>query len=356
MYDERGSVSIPKDAAVHPTSNVEWWYCYSFISGSRGSQYALMASFFRVGELPGIKGHYLIYSLIRLDNPQSVHRSFLDRPLTHLMTGMYLPLYFLLKPADRHTWGQYGKLLKGQLPSPHAWLKNASASSHPTVLHYDHAHLTFKDDRSQEFILRIDDPEANIEIKFTPSKRTTIVDEKGTVNGLYYYSSTQNTVSGYLHHHDGSEQVSGEGWFDHQWGRYYGLLRGEGWNWFGLQFDDGRELLISQIRTAKSTSPPTAIFILKDSALTSVNSIKLQPLRYWKSLATLVNYPVEWHISIPDYELELHVIPMFDSQEMPIIGPLQAIWEGACTFYGIDHRNRRSIRGKGFLELAGYAM
>ncbi|QMV41904.1 lipocalin family protein [Cohnella cholangitidis] len=358
MNDQRAALSIPKDAAPHPESNLEWWYCYAYIDGSGGRRYALMISFFRVGELPRLKGHYLIYSLIRLDQPGFIARSCLDRALVYQMAGLYLPSYFLIKPNDKHTWEQYGTLLKGKLPSPHSWMKDVSVRSRPTRLDYGEASIIFKDEESQRFTLHIQDREARIELEFEPCKRLTAIDEQGTLNGFYYYSSTRNSVKGRIYDEEGSEQVSGEGWFDHQWGRNYELLKGEGWNWFGLQLDDGRELLISQLHAADPASPPaspTAIFILNDRASMSVNNIKLQPLRFWKSFRSGMTYPIEWRILLPDYRLELRVAPLIDNQEMPIIGPIRAIWEGVCLVTGVDHECRKPIRGKGFVELAGYA-
>jgi hypothetical protein len=40
-------------------------------------------------------------------------------------------------------------------------------------------------------------------------------------------------------------------------------------------------------------------------------------------------------------------------QEIPIPGPIQAIWEGACAVSG--ESGSTPIRGKGFAELVGYA-
>jgi predicted secreted hydrolase len=63
-------------------------------------------------------------------------------------------------------------------------------------------------------------------------------------------------------------------------------------------------------------------------------------------------------ITIPEFDLEINVSALFPEQEMPIIGPLKAIWEGACSVRGINlqkgHKSR-PIEGKGFMELVGYA-
>jgi len=354
MNELRKALTIPGDAAPHPESNLEWWYCYALLSGRGGSRYALMAAFFRVGELPVGKGHYLIYSLIRLDKPRFLARSYLDRPLFLQMTGMYLPMYFAFKPGDGHTWEQYGQFVQGKLPPPHGWLKSASVEARPTVLRYGHAELLFSDDARQTFSLRIDDPEGLIELDFEPSKPPSLVDEEGTLNGLYYYSTTRNRVKGSIRHSEGEEPVSGEGWFDHQWGRNYTLLKGEGWNWFGLQLADGRELLASELHRPGAGPRSQAIVVLDGRAYGSKN-VAIEPLRRWKSLRTGLAYPVDWRIRAPDLGLDLRVSAAFDRQEMQILGPLRAIWEGVCNVSGIDLATGKRVSGQGFAELAGYA-
>lgn len=348
-------IMLPGDAGQSLGSNLEWWYCYAFLAGDAGRRYALMAAFFRVGELPVPKGHYLIYSLIRLDRPAHVSRSYLDRSLYAQLTGLYLPMYFALKPGDTHSWEQYGKLIQGKLPSPHGWLKRASVQKRPTRLRYDRAELVFADDARPTFELRIDDPEeGRVELRFSPAKRATAVDDEATLNGLYYYSSTRNRVEGSINGKEGVEAVSGEGWFDHQWGRNYGLLKGDGWNWLGLQLDDGRELIVSEMHRPNGPASPKAILIARDRASSSAN-VKLRPLRRWRSFRTGLIYPMEWAVAAPGLGLELRVTAVLDNQEMPIIGPLRAIWEGACRVSGIDYGTRSRVTGKGFVELAGYA-
>jgi len=348
-------LSIPRDTAPHPESNLEWWYCYAILSGNGGSRYALMAAFFRVGEMPVGKGHYLIYSLIRLDKPQYIARSYADRALFYQMTGMYLPMYFLFKPGDGYAWEQYGQLVQGKLPPPHGWLSDVSVESRPTKLRYGHAELTFEDDARQAFSLRIDDPEGRIELDFSPDKPLTLVDEEGTLNGLYYYSTTRNRVTGRIRHPYGEEPVTGSGWFDHQWGRNYTLLKGDGWNWFGLQLDDGRELLASELHRPGSSGPKAQALLVLDGKAYVSKKVGIEPLRYWKSLRTGLTYPVDWRILAPELGLDIQVSSAFDRQEMPILGPLQAIWEGVCRVSGTDLRNRRQVSGQGFVELAGYA-
>jgi hypothetical protein len=155
--------------------------------------------------------------------------------------------------------------------------------------------------------------------------------------------------------------VTGQAWFDHQWGYTAGdLLINTGWNWFGLQLEDGRELLINEFRTNKTgeTFSPMANLIEQDGRLRHTANLAIQPSNYWRSPSTGVFYPLEWDIAIPDFKITLNVTADFYQQEMPAIAPLQAIWEGACTFTGnevLATQINSLIRGKGFMELVGYA-
>lgn len=51
-------------------------------------------------------------------------------------------------------------------------------------------------------------------------------------------------------------------------------------------------------------------------------------------------------------------VSYFSMQEAPIIGPLHAIWEGACFISGEEmmiNQKVREILGVGYMELVGYA-
>ena len=157
----------------------------------------------------------------------------------------------------------------------------------------------------------------------------------------------------------GLESVSGYGWFDHQWGRDYRHARGRGWNWFGLQLHDGRELLLNEMTSGKNKSKSVmANLIEKDGSLQFTRDISFEKVKYWRSFETKARYPVAWNISIPELGMELFVEAEFPKQEMPIIGPLKGIWEGAVKVSGMEQlsgRDRKPIRGRGFMELVGYA-
>ncbi|RUS45748.1 hypothetical protein ELR57_17970 [Cohnella sp. AR92] len=353
------SISLPQDASGHSLSNAEWWYAYALLSGSQGHRYAVMASFFRVGELVAPKGHYMIHSLVQLDRERFDCASLLDRMLAYQMASLYLPVYLMKNPLDSHTWGQYKQLLTASLPEPHQLLPGASVQARPTHVIYGDCGMAFADDSSPSFQLKLTSGNHRLRLNFEPMKPVSLIDEKGKINGLRYYSSTRNVVTGELHKEGRMESVQGEGWFDHQWGRNYGLLQGEGWDWFGLQLRSGQELLISRLRYANAKSEPYSIakLIRQDGSIATTEKVELKPVRTWSGGWAKAEYPVEWSIRLPEFGMSLSVTPLLDHQEMPIIGPLQAIWEGVCSVSGTADTlagDAEAIEGYGFLELVGY--
>jgi predicted secreted hydrolase len=339
---------------------VEWWYCYALLTGSLGNKYAVMASFFRVGELAAPKGHYLIHSLVHLNDRRFECHSEVDRMLSYQMAGVYLPAYLIKNPRDKKTWKLYNKVLQGSLPSPHRFLKNATVQSRPMRIAYGDNRMTFDNDSNSDFELRLTSPASRVRLNYTPTKPIALIDEAGVLNGLRYYSATRNRVSGEIISGEITEKVSGDGWFDHQWGRNYGLLLGEGWDWFGIQLQDGNELLINQLRHAneEDKTEKVAKLILKDGSVITSDRVTIEPTKHWDSRLTAGRYPAEWLITLPDYAMELCVTPILANQEMSILGPLQAIWEGVVSVTGkasSPYGTPYPINGYGFVELVGYA-
>lgn len=358
MNDERlDGISLPKDVGPHNDSNIEWWYFFAHLTGDRGGKYAVMASFFRVGELEIGKGHYIIHTLIDLNRKKRFNFSSIDWKVKMGMLAIYLPFHLLLHPTDHKMWRQYKSLLKGDIPPPHTLFKNTNITENPTELLYGSHKLSFKGENDSAFEVFLKERNSEVQLEFTPLKPVSLVGGDGKPDDLYYYSFTRNKVLGKIMTDNGTEAVKGQGWFDHQWGRNYSLAKGSGWNWFGIQLSDGRELLLNEMTSGKPDSS-MANLIEKDGKILFTREISFKRIKYWKSLKTNARYPVEWQISIPEFAIELHIEAIFPNQEMPIIGPIQAIWEGTCRAAGIEslpNGKRKTLDGIGFMELVGYA-
>src|SRR5262249_18416790 len=72
----------------------------------------------------------------------------------------------------------------------------------------------------------------------------------GPAGDSYYYSRTRMLVDGTLQVGESARVVTGLAWMDHQWGDFrYDPAQG-GWDWFGVQLDDGSDLMVTRLRDA----------------------------------------------------------------------------------------------------------
>lgn len=353
-------ISLPKDIGPHSLTDIEWWYYFAFLNGNHGGKYAVMAAFYQAGELPILKGHYLIFSIIDLNEFTHNSFSFIDKKFSKNLQYINIPLYLLQCPHDENIGNLYRCLIHDELPSPHQWLSHAYIEKNPTRLLYDNSSIIFKDSEDGHFKTTVSGNRIKINLEFNSVKPMSLIGGNGKPDKLYYYSFPRNEVQGYIKKCGLTEHVTGEGWFDHQWGYTGDLITKTGWDWFGLQLEDGRELLINEFRAIKTgdTFSPLANLIEHDGTLKVTRDVTFKPLRYWQSPVTNAIYPIKWIITIPEFKMTINVEAVFEEQEMPVVAPLNAIWEGACSVLGnetIPLLKNMPLRGKGFLELVGYA-
>jgi geranylgeranyl diphosphate synthase type I len=158
----------------------------------------------------------------------------------------------------------------------------------------------------------------------------------------------------------GGKPVSGTAWLDHQWGHYDWLIanaaggRVLGWNWFGLNLDDGSDWVIVEHLDGQSRSVLSRYAVVRDSGgrIRSARDFSCVPGRFWESPRTTIRHPVEWTLDFPDLGGCLRFKPVRDEQEVPVFGLARAIWEGAGTVEGRFQGRRVSGRGRG--EFLGY--
>jgi predicted secreted hydrolase len=72
---------------------------------------------------------------------------------------------------------------------------------------------------------------------------------EGEGRASHYYSLTRLKTSGVVTTPDGSFEVTGLTWFDHEWATNQLAPDQTGWDWFSVHFEDGSDLMIFQIRT-----------------------------------------------------------------------------------------------------------
>jgi predicted secreted hydrolase len=160
----------------------------------------------------------------------------------------------------------------------------------------------------------------------------------------YYYSRPRMKASGTLVVDGEPLQVTGSGWFDHQWGDLISI-QDAGWDWFAIQLDDAREIMLFLVRGEDSAALVGGTLSGPDCAAVEigVEDFEITPLGQWTSSESGCTYPMGWTLRVFDEVYELR--PALEDQEL--INSHQTYWEGVAIVSG-------AATGRAYVELTGY--
>jgi len=166
----------------------------------------------------------------------------------------------------------------------------------------------------------------------------------------YYYSVPHLRVAGRVRRGDRIVAVTGEAWLDREWSSDYLAPEAQGWDWTGLNFDDGSALMAFRIRRKGGGTLWAGGALRGSDGITTAlgpRDVAFRPLSAWRSSATGAVYPVSQEVSVRvnGRIARWRLTPMFAAQELDARrGGLPVYWEGAVRIRG----------GRGYLELTGY--
>jgi predicted secreted hydrolase len=179
--------------------------------------------------------------------------------------------------------------------------------------------------------------------------------EFGPAGGSYYYSRTRIDVSGTLTVAGEPLPVTGEAWFDHQWGNFISVGAG-GWDWFSVQLEDGEDLTISLVLDEHKNvvmSYGTLVRVGGEAIHLESSDFRVTPTEQWTSPHSGATYPARWTIELPAENLTLDLVPSMNDQELRTEGSTGVTyWEGEVEITGT--RAGEAVRGLGYVELTGY--
>jgi predicted secreted hydrolase len=319
-------IQFPRDEGSHPLFKTEWWYVTGWVEGPSGSPLGFQLTFFR--SRTGIDD----------DNP------------SRFALRQVLFAHLAISDPKR------GSLLHHE-KSARAGFGLAEAAEGSLQVFIDDWQLRREGD-GYIAVAKADD--LQLDLKLQPKAPPLLQGEQGfsqkgpnPSSASYYYSLPQLAVTGRVAIDGKDQSVRGVAWFDHEWSGAIVDERAQGWDWVGLNLDDGGALMMFQMRGAQQTELWAAAKWRAAGSSDGVSykpeAVEWKPVRYWRSSRTGVRYPIEWQVTVGDRTITLQ--PLMDDQENDARGSTGTIyWEGAVRAFEGD----RPI-GRGYLELTGYA-
>jgi len=159
----------------------------------------------------------------------------------------------------------------------------------------------------------------------------------------YYYSRPRMEAFGTLSVDGDVRTLSGVGWFDHQWGDLANATE-YGWDWFAIQLDDDRELMVFSLRFQGVEALRRGSYTDIDCRTTKLmdSDITITATGEWTKPYTNFTFPSGWIIEAAG--MTLTVTPAVLDQ---VLEGFPTYWEGAATVTG-------DATGRAYVELTGY--
>ncbi len=325
---------FPRDHYAHRDFKTEWWYFTGHLEAQDGRAFGYQLTFFRQGVLaPGEGGTFTS----RFVRPAFYFAHF-------AVTDLKDKRFRFEQKLSRGAFGEAGDSVDVE-EKRIAWIGDWALER-----------------KGDGFVAKASLEGIALALEFESLKDPVVngtdgISRKsaGKGNASHYYSMTRLATRGTLTVDGRETAVTGESWFDREWGSSQLGERQVGWDWFSLQFTDGSELMIYRLRNedggTDSFSGGTHVDADGTASPLSARDFSVTPGDTWASEVTGANYPTTWRITLPSRETVLEVKASMEAQELSF-SPV-SYWEGAVKVSG--SRGGKPLNGKGYLEMTGYA-
>jgi predicted secreted hydrolase len=334
---------FPRDHGAHPGYESEWWYYTGHVTTETGRRFGYELTFFRVGLRPG-------------DPPPRAGRS-------RWRGNQLFPAHFALTDERGNTFFHIDRFAREALGMGRAavgrldvraddWTLTGAPLGNP-ALERMVVHAAQNDPGGRNAIDFVQDPE-----KLPAIHGHDGVSRKGACASCasHYYSYTRLRTTGTLTYRGERLRVAGLSWMDHEFGSGELQSSQAGWDWFSLQLDDKRELMLYLLRQKDGSVTPesSGSIVAPDGRVRYLprGAFAIDVLGRWKSPHTGATYPSGWRVRVPSQRIDATLSPAVLDQELAGSGGGISYWEGL-----VDARATDSGRplGSGYVELTGYA-
>lgn len=319
------SLVFPHDFGAHPDFRTEWWYATGWLETPDRKPLGFQITFFR--------------SATEHD-PANPSR-FAPKQLIIAHTALSDPLVGKLSHDQKSAREGFGL---------------AYANEGNTDVKLDDWRL--KRDAAGRYQVAVAARDFSLSLTLTPSQAPMLQGNNGfsrkgpkPEQASYYYSEPQLQVAGTVMRNGKPVAVNGSAWLDHEWSTSVLDAGAAGWDWAGVNLDDGSALMAFQIR-GRNGGKLWAHAALRDAAgrvtTFSPDEVSFVPVRSWRSPRTNAVYPVSTKIQTGAIIWQL--TPLQDDQELDSRQSTGAVyWEGAVSV-----TRDGQAAGRGYLEMTGY--
>lgn len=321
------SLSFPFDHGAHPEVPTEIWEFAGQMHTAEGHRYGFLLSVTRLGLQP--------------QEP--------ERPSAWATRDVYRGLFTFLDAGNDHyraseRFARTALGMSGYDPtSGRIWLDGWT--------------IRVAQEKAFSFALRVEAEGTRLDLRMDARKPALIPaarDFPAAAGGrLRGYILSRLAISGTVRYGEHERNVSGDAWLNRSWGKITPPGGQIALNRYQVQLDDGREILIFQLRRKDGSAPPISngLLIQADGRASPIseNEVKLEPDTFWSNPSG-TRYPIAWIMKLPALETELRLSPLVENQETD---RSVRTWSGYASVSGAGPRGER-LTGQGFVELAGY--
>jgi predicted secreted hydrolase len=335
---DREPLRFPPDLGSHPDHAIEWWYVTGQLHAAQ-KQYGFQLTFFRsrVPVTQGMRSNFAAKQLI-----------FAHAAITDVQAGQLLHDQRIARASGA------------------SQVDLASASMKDTDIELGDWSLQRQADHYQA---RVNAKTFSFALSLQETQPMLLQGEQGwsrkgpqPTQASWYYSLPQLDVRGSLVLSGKSMAVQGRAWLDHEWSQSLMHPDAVGWDWIGMNLQDGSTLTAFRLRT-KSGTALWAGGSFRAGGQTRAEAfapedVVFQSERNWTSPSSDASYPVQWGLRIrrknhgePVWQ-NFSVKAMIDNQELDSRQSTGAIYrEGLSDL--LDAQGQ--VIGQGYLEMTGYA-
>ncbi len=322
---QKSTLELPKDLYYNKDYRVQWWYFTGHLYDQKGREFGYELTFFAVNvqkrDYTSRFGANIIY-------------------ISHFAISDIMENKFYF--SDKSDTGAYdfAGAKDNQLK---VWIDN-------TVL----------EGTGEKLYLKASDGEKAIDLQLIPKKPVVLHGENGYSRkseeshliASLYFSYTNLKTEGKLTIGNKIFSVKGNSWFDREISSRGLNKKQAGWDWFAIQLDDNREVMLYIMRNKDGSidrySSGTFIYHNGKYRHLSKDDFKVTVLDYYKSKKTGARYPAQWGITIPSEKITLKITPLIRDQEvLAYYSTGNYYWEGKCNVEG-------TVRGRAYVEMTGY--